>query len=173
MFASEFKTVIKQRDDVITQLGAERARLAEKTAEIERERAAMAAADKEAKSRFERETARIRRERDSIVQQRDALRERIEKQVDEQRQMLEEVTTQAAFTSMKHSDAAARAEAEETNERSEPEPPPKSRRETHKETNVIDITEAEVVAPMQGEGGRLKMPRVRPVVIPPPQVRSL
>lgn len=173
VFASEFKTVIKQRDDVITQLEAERARLAEKTAEIERERAAMAAADREARSRFERETARIRRERDSIVQQRDALRERIEKQVDEQRQMLEEVTTQAAFTSMKHSDAAARAEAEETSERTEPEPAPKSRREAHKETNVIDITEAEIVAPLQGEEGRLKMPRVRPVVIPPPQVRSL
>ncbi len=173
VFASEFKTVIKQRDDVITQLEAERARLAEKTAEIERERAAMAAADKEAKSRFERETARIRRERDSIVQQRDALRDRIEKQVDEQRQMLDEVTSQAAFTSMKHSDAAARAEADEASERPEPEPPPKSRREAHKETNVIDITEAEIVAPLQGEEGRLKMPRVRPVVIPPPQVRSL
>jgi chromosome segregation ATPase len=173
VFASEFKTVIKQRDDVISQLEAERARLAERSAEIERERTAMAAAEREAKSRFERETARIRRERDSIVQQRDALRERIEKQVDEQRQMLEEVTTQAAFTSMKHSDAAARAEAEEASERAEPEPAAKPRRETHKETNVIDITEAEIVAPLQGEEGRLKMPRVRPVVIPPPQVRSL
>jgi len=46
-------------------------------------------------------------------------------------------------------------------------------REPRKEPNVIDITEAEIVAPMQGGEGRLKIPRVRPVIIPPPQVRSL
>ena len=56
-------------------------------------------------------------------------------------------------------------------ENSKPRPPVREPRK--KEANVIDISEAEIVAPLHGEGGRLKMPRVRPVIIPPPQVRSL
>ena len=41
------------------------------------------------------------------------------------------------------------------------------------EANVIDITSAEVVqGPTEYDSG-LRIPRVRPVVVPPPQVRIL
>ena len=48
--------------------------------------------------------ARMRRERDSIAQQRDALRGRIAKVMDDQRQMLDEASSQATYTSMKHNE---------------------------------------------------------------------
>jgi len=170
--------VVKQRDDVISQLEAERKKLAEKTTAFERDRTALATAESELKARTEREIARIRRERDTIAQQRDSLRNRIERLMDDQRQMLDEMTNQAAFTAMKHSENTAPVgEAPKPPAAEEPVIAPKSRepktREPRKEANVIDITEAEIVAPMQGEEGRLKIPRVRPVIIPPPQVRSL
>ena len=50
-------------------------------------------------------------------------------------------------------------------------PAAKPRKE--KEANVIDITSAEVVqGPPEYDSG-LRIPRVRPVVVPPPQVRIL
>jgi hypothetical protein len=171
VFASEFKTIVKQRDDALAQLDAERARLAGKTNDFEKERAAFAVAENETKSRAERDLARLRRERDSIAQQRDSLRERIEKLVDEQRQLLEDITAQATFTAMKHENGTVTPEPVP-----EPEPTPmtpKAREPKKKESNVIDISEAEIVSPVQYEEGRLKIPRVRPVVIPPPQVRVL
>jgi chromosome segregation ATPase len=175
VFASEFKTVVKQRDEALALLDAERIKLAAKLREFEQERAALASADAEAKTRFERDLARLRRERDSIAQQRDALRERIGKLVNEQTQMLEEVTTQAAFTAMKHTDTGTVTPPESRAAEPEPEPvaPAKPREPKKKETNVIDISAAEIVAPTQDEEGRIKIPRVRPVVIPPPQVRIL
>jgi hypothetical protein len=183
VFASEFKAVVKQRDDFISQLDVERRNLAERTAAFERDRALLAASENEMKARTEREIARIRRERDSIAAQRDDLRGRIEKLMQDQRQMLDDVASQAAFTSMKHEPTPA---AESAPKATPPSPPPvdaeptenskprEPKREVRKkEANVIDISEAEIVAPLHGEEGRLKMPRVRPVVIPPPQVRSL
>lgn len=178
VFASEFKTVVKQRDDALTQLDAERANLANKVNDFEKERAAFAAAENEAKMRSERDLTRLRRERDSIVQQRDALRERLEKLVEDQRQLLEEINTQAAFTAMKHDVATGTVTPESAAGESDieveavPPPMPKAR-EKKKESNVIDITAAEIVTPVQDEEGRLKIPRVRPVVIPPPQLRVL
>ncbi len=177
VFASEFKAVVKQRDNALTHLETERARLAEKTAAFDRDRASMATAEQEAQTRFDRDLARARRERDSIAQQRDSLRNRIEKLVEEQRQMLEDMTSQAAFTSMKHSEPtpAAASSPEESESAEEPLVARNKGRETtkKKEPNIIDITEAEIVSPLQGGEGRLKMPRVRPVIIPPPQVRML
>ena len=129
VFASEFKTVVKQRDEALAQLDAERTRLAAKLAEFEHERAAMAANETEVKTRAERDLARLRRERDSIAQQRDALRERIGKLVNEQREMLEDVTAQAAFTAMKHTDIATMTPEAAA---PEPQPEPVKPRETKK-----------------------------------------
>jgi len=46
-------------------------------------------------------------------------------------------------------------------------------RKQRKESNVIDITEAEIITPHADEEGRLKIPRIQPVRILPPQVRIL
>ncbi len=195
VFAREFKGVVKQRDDALALLEAERNRLAEKMSALEKERAAIAAAEMESKARIERELARFRRERDSVVHQRDSMRERIEKLMDEQRQMLEEVNTQATFSAMKREPSSAppppppapvsqpapapKPTAAPPPEEPAPEAIPESkpreargRESRRKESNVIDITEAEVT-PRPEEEGRLKIQRVRPVVMPPPQVRVL
>jgi hypothetical protein len=147
-------------------------RLAGKLHEFEKERAAFAHAESEAKDRAERDVARLRRERDSVAQQRDALRDRFEKLVEEQRQLLEEITSQVAFTAMKHTETGAAAPEPARAEAGAP-PIPKGREAKKKEANVIDISEAEIMKPPQDEEGRIKIPRVRPVVIPPPQVRVL
>ena len=172
VFASEFKAVVKQRDEALALLDAERTKLAAKLHEFEQERAAMASNETEVKSRADRDVSRVRRERDSIAQQRDSLRERIEKLVNEQREMLDDVTAQAAFTAMKHTDTGT-VTPESAPEPAQEAATAKAREPKKKETNVIDISAAEIVTPLQDEEGRIKMPRVRPVVVPPPQVRIL
>ena len=92
----------------------------------------------------------------------------MERLIAEQRQMLEEISAQASQTALKHGTVPAPARAAEP----APAPAPKGRR-ARKESNVIDITEAEVLAPQAAEQGRLNMPRIRPVQVLPPQVRIL
>jgi hypothetical protein len=171
VFASEFKAIVRQRDEALAQLDAERAKLAGKLNDFEKERATLNHAENEARLRAERDLGRLHRERDRIAQQRDVLRERIEKLVEDQKQLLEEISSQSAFTAMKHQDAGAAAESGKAE--GEPSSPSKGREGKKKEANVIDISEAEIVTPPQDEEGRIKIPRVRPVVIPPPQVRVL
>jgi hypothetical protein len=42
-----------------------------------------------------------------------------------------------------------------------------------RESNVIDITEAEVLQPGEPDTGGVRPPRLRPVMVPPPNVRVL
>jgi chromosome segregation ATPase len=171
VFAREFKAVIKQRDDALARLEAERQSYEEKAAELARESAALTRREEEIGARFDRDLARARRERDSVTQQRDALRDRIEQLIEEQRKMLEEVAQQATRSASRQSEESSAAPTPAKTSRET-----KSRRE--KQTNVIDISTAEVVpaevtsAEPEPEN-RLNIPRIRPVAIPPPQVRIL
>ena len=96
----------------------------------------------------------------------------MEKLIDEQRHLLEEISAQASQTALRHGTVPTAAHREEPAEKPAPAPAAKSRR-ARKESNVIDITEAEILSPQADEEGRLKIPRIRPVQIPPPQVRIL
>jgi chromosome segregation ATPase len=166
VFAREFKAVVRQRDDALARIEAEHRSYEDKAAELARQTAELARREEEIGTRFERDLARARRERDSVVQQRDSLRDRIEQLIEEQRKMLEDVAQQASRSTSRRGEGLSIT------------PPPakpargsKARRE--KETNVIDITTAEIVPAESEPEHRLNIQRIRPVAIPPPQVRIL
>jgi hypothetical protein len=123
----------------------------------------------------------MRRERDSVIQQRDALRARIQTLIDQQHNLLDEVSVQASKTAMQHRETAVEESAPAPEPPPAPSPRSKARERAResseppkpKESNVIDISEAELVEPQAEDEGRLKIPRIRPVSIPPPQVRIL
>ena len=153
VFAREFKGIVKQRDEVSGALETARAELAEKTAALAREKTNLEKVEAEAAARLEREVTRMRRERDVLLRQRDELHGRIAKTVEEQRQLLEELNAQTARHSPLPTDVA---------------PPTRAERQT----NVIEITAAQIVQHNDPEQG-INLPRVRPVPIPPPNVRIL
>ncbi len=158
VFAREFKGVVKQRDDVTNALGTARADLAEKSDALARERANLAEVESDIAARFEREVTRMRRERDVLVRQRDELHGRISKMVEEQREMLEEFNAQTARRSPQPTDVVQKPHTE--------------RKRTAKESNVIEITAADIVPHHEPDRG-INLPRVRPVLIRPPNVRIL
>ena len=158
VFAREFKGVVKQRDDVTNALGTARADLAEKTAALAREKTNLAKVESDIAARFEREVTRMRRDRDVLVRQRDELHGRISKMVEEQREMLEELNAQTARRSPQPTDVVQKPHTE--------------RKRTAKESNVIEITAADIVPHHEPDRG-INLPRVRPVLIRPPNVRIL
>ena len=92
----------------------------------------------------------------------------MEKLIDEQRSLLEEISAQASQTALRHGTVPASAPEPER-----PAAPVRKGRKARQESNVIDITEAEILGPVTvGESG-LQMPRIRPVRVQPPQVRIL
>ena len=96
----------------------------------------------------------------------------MERVIGEQRQLLEEISAQASQTALRHGTIPPAARAAEP----EVTPPAASERKTRRQrqaSNVIDITEAEILAPQAAAEGGLKMPRIRPVQVLPPQVRIL
>ena len=100
--------------------------------------------------------ARLRRERDVLIQQRDDLRSKISRTVEDQNRLLEELGTQPG-RGVNPRDVS-------------PEAPPA------REANVIDISEADVVKEVAADdlnSSGIRPPRVRPVPIPPPNVRIL
>ncbi len=153
VFAREFKTVVKQRDDAMSDAAAARADIREVTNRAALQRAEVERTEGELVARFDREAARLRRERDLFAQQRDELRDRISRMVDEQRQMLDEFAAQS------------------TRQVSLPSDVLQTTREP-REDNVIDISEAEIVESVDSERG-INLPRIRPVPIRPPNVRVL
>lgn len=164
VFAREFKAVVKQRDEALAEITGSRATLEKENAQIEQERTDLARKEAELTDRCERDVLRIRRERDVAAQQRDDLRARFERLVEDQRDLLDSLNHEVR-SGVKPKPAA------------DAEPPPAKpgkTRESRKRSNVIDITEAEIVrgAEDDAENG-LKIPRIRPMVIPPPNVRIL
>jgi len=157
VFAREFKTMLAQRDQALAELQTTLQHTAEKETTIAAERAALQRLEAELSQQHEREMFRLRRERDSVIQQRDALRSRFERVVEEQRELLSDL------------DSAVPGGAR-------PEPARHSARQAAAESNVIDISEAEIrrtpdVLVETGTG--LRIPLARPISIPPPNVRLL
>ena len=172
VFARELKAVISQRDEALAEAEAERENTAQKVAALEADRAALAKAESELEARFERDVARVRRERDSIIQQRDSLRDRMESLIADQRSLLEEISAQASQTALRHGTVPPASRPVEAAVQMPAAASAKPRKQ-RKESNVIDITEAEIITPHADEEGRLKIPRIQPVRILPPQVRIL
>lgn len=157
VFAREVKTLSKQRDEALTALDTARANLQEKAAALARERVTIESTVEDVKHRTDREIARLRRERDVLVRQRDDSRTRITRMVEEQNKLLEELAAQAGRVPLNPSDVS-------------PELAPA------REANVIDISEADVVKDVASDdliSSGVRPPRVRPVPIPPPNVRIL
>ena len=144
---------MRQRDEAVAALETERKAFDEKLGALERHRATVQQTEAELSSRFTRETQRLRRERDTLLRQRDELRERLEKMIEEQRQLLEEIGADPT--------RFARATGTDT-----------GRPRAPKEANVIELVASDVEVPADLEAG-INLPRVRPVSVPPPQVRIL
>ena len=153
VFAREFKGVVKQRDEAQAEIAGIRTSLEEKIARLESERAELVRKEAELSERHDREITRLRRERDLAAGQRDELRARFERILADQREMLDGLNSELRT-------------APKTKPAPEPEP--------RKESNVIEMTEAEIVREREPESdSHLKIPRIRPMVIPPPNVRVL
>ena len=153
IFAREFRGIVKQRDEVSSALESARSELADKSAALAREKANLEKVESEAAARLEREVTRMRRERDLLIRQRDELHTRISKAVEEQRQLLEDMSAQTARHSPLPTDVTPPSRAE-------------------RQPNVIEITAAQIVQHNDPEHG-INLPRVRPVPVPPPNVRIL
>lgn len=148
-FARERDAAIRQRDEALA-AAAQRTHVdaRENTFALHRE-CDLQQLEAEVSGRFEYETARLRRERDTLLRQRDELRERVSRMVADQRDLVEE----PSHHTLKPMDATATAR--------EPE-----------ENNIIDITADAVLTETETEAN-IDLPRVRPVAIPPPQIRVL
>ena len=153
VFAREFKGVVKQRDDVAGALEAARTEIQEKATALAREKANLERVESDVAARFEREATRMRRERDVLIRQRDELHSRITKMVEEQRELLEELNSQSVRHTPTPNDIIQPSRAA-------------------KQTNVIEITAAQIVPDVESDRG-INLPRIRPVLIPPPNVRIL
>ena len=95
----------------------------------------------------------MRHDRDVLIRQRDELHVRISKMVDEQRELLEELNAQTTRQAPLPTDVVQKPRAA-------------------KESNVIEITASQIVQHSEPDHG-INLPRVRPVPIPPPNVRIL
>lgn len=157
IFVRELKTVGKHRDEALAAADSARANLQEKAAALARERVAVEAAHEEAKAKSDREIARLRREREVLQQQREDLRDRLSKMAGEQNKLVEELLEQSGQPPV-----IRRADSALSDTRG---------------SNVIDINDAEIVKELverrPQHPGKVRPPQVRPVVIPPPNVRVL
>lgn len=151
-FARELKTVSEQRDHA--QAAASAAEQALKTSGIDEKREQADRAAAERITRLEREVTRLKRERDQLIEQRDELRDRIAGMADEQQRIVKEIALHATKTKPLPTDVIQKP-AEE------------------RKSNVIEITEAELLRPGEADPGGVRPPQLRPVVIPPPNLRVL
>ena len=156
VFARELKTVSDQRDKAIASIETNQREMREKAAGLDESRAQAERIAEERIGRLDREVVRLRRERDQVSEQRDELRDRISAMADAQQRLVKEIALQATKTAPQPTDVVQ-----------------KSR--DPRESNVIDISEAEVLQPGEPESdtGGVRPPRLRPVMIPPPNVRVL
>jgi hypothetical protein len=142
--AREFSTLINERDEASIA-----ARSVKTRPERDREQGDDQPED-DLSARFEREIAVLRRERDTLLLQRKELRARISLLTAGPGDLAEEMVERAA-QNMTTADV-----------------PPREREA--QETNVIDISAVEIITENEAEAN-IHLPRVRPVAIPPPQVR--
>lgn len=155
VFARELKALAEQRDKAISDAHAAVRELQVRTTGIDESRMQAERLAEEKIGRLEREVSRLRRERDQLIEQRDELRDRIAGMAEAQQRLAKEIDLHSAKTDPLPTDVIQK------------------KRES-RESNVIDITEAEVLQPGEPDNaGGVRPPRLRPVVVPPPNVRVL
>jgi hypothetical protein len=152
----EFKALVKERDEAVAALEAHRAAVAAQSTSLAAERKALVAKEEELSARFDREISKLKRERDSVTEQRDILRKRFERVFEQQRELLDEIASDS-----------------ESPQPDAPAAPPRPQRRERKETNVIELSEAELVSEATEPGRELHIQLPQPVRIQPPQVRIL
>jgi hypothetical protein len=182
---------MQQRDEALGELERGRAAIRQQLAELQEEKTKIARVEEDLRARSEREMTRLRRERDTSAKQRDEFRNRLTQLADQQRRLLDDLASETVrptpslgFTSApaaataveveavppEESKPASRAEKKLSHEKKLTKPAPAREVPVERESNVIDISEAEV---FRGTEAGIPLPRVRPVSIPPPQVRVL
>ena len=156
VFARELKTVSDQRDKAVATIDTNQREMREKAAGLDESRAQAERVAEDRIGRLDREVIRLRRERDQVSEQRDELRDRISAMADAQQRLVKEIALQATKTAPQPTDVVQKAR-------------------DPRESNVIDISEAEVLQPGEPESdtGGVRPPRLRPVMVPPPNVRVL
>jgi chromosome segregation ATPase len=157
IFARELKAATMQRDEAIAASESARELLRKQAAGFTRERADIERSVEERLARLERDVTRLRRDRDGLLRQREELREKIGTMIEQQQKLVEGLTARPARTSPPPNDIGI--VGVESNEPREP--------------NVIDITEAEILHPSEPDSSGIRPPRVRPVMVPPPNLRVL
>jgi chromosome segregation ATPase len=156
IFARELKTAAMQRDEAIAASESARELLKKQAAEFTRERADIERSVEERLARLERDVTRLRRDRDALLRQREELREKIGTVVEQQQKLVEDLTAQSGKLAPSPIDVVGR-----------------TRESREREPNVIDITEAEILHPGDPDTSGVRPPRVRPVMVPPPNLRVL
>ncbi len=153
-FLRELKAVTEQRDKAMTA-----------SAVAETESHARGSSDDEARvqtdrltaeriTRLERDVARMRRERDQLIEQRDELRDRIAGMADAQQRLEQDIDPRTTKAKPLPTDVVQKPVPE-------------------RESNVIDIREAELLQPGDPDSSGVRPPQLRPMVIPPPNLRVL
>jgi septal ring factor EnvC (AmiA/AmiB activator) len=171
--AREFRAALRQRDEAVAELKAERADNTDRIAALERDNVKSSLEVKEDQQRLEMELSKVRRERDNFAHERDELRARIARMLDQQRDFL---------TGMAESAPTPTAPPPSRRE-SRPHVPPPAEPMVEPVTvkpvrvepvrtseKVIDYIEAEVVS--EEPDGGIHLPRVRPMPVRPPTIRT-
>jgi len=157
IFARELKTAVMQRDEAIAASESARELLRKQAAEFTRERADIERSVEERLARLERDVTRLRRDRDALLRQREELRDRIGTMVEQQQKLVEDLAAQSTKATPLPTDIGSRS-------REEREP---------REPNVIGISEAEILHPGEPDSSGIRPPLVRPMMVPPPNLRVL
>lgn len=155
-FVRELKSVTEQRDKAVAAAARAEQEIKVRTTGADESRAQAERLAAERVGRLEREVTRMKRERDQLIEQRDEYRDRIASMADAQQRLVKEIGLQATKTAKSlPTDVVQKPEAEPA-------------------TNVIDISEAEVLQPGEPDpaSGGIR-PQVRPRVTPPPNLRVL
>jgi predicted nucleic acid-binding Zn-ribbon protein len=151
VFATELKTVTDQRNKAVAAAEAAQKELQQKMSGIDESRTQIERQAQERSARLEREVTRLRRERDQLIEQRDELRDRIAGMAEDSQKLVKEIALHATKTAPLPTDVVQKP----------------------RESNVIDISEAEVLQPGEPDSGGVRPPRIRPFVVPPPNLRVL
>jgi hypothetical protein len=172
--AAQLDSVRREHEQAVAALAADRDRA---IAELASERAESAGARETLDARAEGELARLREALAEAARSRDALRERVTSLEMEAASragaaacLLEPArVAPAEFEPLPEPPARSRARAK-SGAKSKPSRQPEAADDSP-ESNVIDLTEAEVFrAPEQGG---IPLPPVRPVTVPPPRIQGL
>jgi chromosome segregation ATPase len=175
-FAREFRSALRQRDEAITELEAERGEHRHQVSALQEEHSEHVRVHTEQKEQTESEMARLRRDRDSFARERDELRKRVSRLFDQQREALGGLMEGSAPLA-----SAAPAPRREPVRPYVPPPVeapvvvPAPTRSSGPRPTPVEVIEAELVAHEEenGEPKNFHLPPVRPMSVTPPSIRAL